>query len=140
MKPLRIFCVLVLMCAFMWVRGQTHSTKETKVILVASPKTETVTHIVLFTEFEKLNRDEVEAIYPKSQFFIGLLSGSFILEKHGLTPVEGTSVIMYTNTEIFKKGTFLSGKNMVPGDMVSLANITARIVSSKKGELTFRTL
>lgn len=139
MKQLRYFFPMV-MAASLIAGAQTHSTKETKVILVVKAETETVTHIVLFNDFEKLNRDEVAAIYPKSQFYIGLLSGSYLLEKHGLTPGERTSVIMYTNKEIFQKEAFLSEKNMVPGDKVSIANTMARIVSSKKGELTFITL
>ncbi len=120
-------------------RTQDRSTRETKVVLVVSERTNTVTGIVLFNEIEKRDQQAVLAEYPESKFFIGLLQGSYRnLEGMGIAPLPNTTVNMYTSKEYFPGDQFFPGEQFVPGDPFKLGNIRARVVSSKDDRLTLK--
>ncbi|WP_339711362.1 hypothetical protein [uncultured Kriegella sp.] len=119
--------------------AQTHSTKETKVILVVNINTKTTTHIVLFNSFEKLKRQQVESAFPNSRFYIGLLRGNYTLNDYGLKPEKDTEVVIYTNRQVFQEEPFLAGEEVGLGDKIKLGNKTARIISRKKGEIMLKT-
>lgn len=121
------------------VGAQMHSTKETKVILVVSATTQTVTHIVLFSSFERLKRQQVEEAFVRSKFYIGLLRGNYTLDDYGLKPEKDAEVIIYTNRQVFQEEPFLAGEEVSLGDKIKLGNQTARIISSKKGEIMLKT-
>ena len=137
----KLKCLLLIIClgTCSVVQAQTHSTKETKVILVVSANTQVVTHMVLFNSFEKLKRQEVENAFPNSKFYIGLLKGNYILDDYGLKPEKDTEVIIYSNRQVFQEEPFLAGEDIALGDKIKLGNRTARIISNKKGEITLRT-
>lgn len=139
MKKLGCFLLLIFMGGCLVIGAQTHSTKETKVILVVGVNTKTITHIVLFNSFDKLKRQQVEEAFAHSRFYIGLLRGDYTLDDYGLKPEKDAEVVIYTNRQVFKKEPFLSRDGIALGDKVKLGNRMARLISNNKGEITLIT-
>jgi hypothetical protein len=121
------------------VGAQTHSTKETKVILVVSYNTRSVSNIVLFHTFQNLKKEEVFKKYDTSKYYVGLLMGSYELNDDDVVPIDNTTIIIYTEKQIFLDEYFLPADKLLPGDRFDLGKTKAEVVSSKKGELVLRT-
>lgn len=139
MKYLGNFFFIMLMANFLTVGAQTHSTKETKVVLVVSSKTGAVTHIALFHNFQNLKKEEIYEKYTDHKFYIGLLKGSYGIDNDVIVPQENTTIIMYTEKQVFPEEYFSRADNLMPGDRFDLGKTKAEVVSSKKGELVLRT-
>ncbi|WP_273568798.1 hypothetical protein [Maribacter halichondriae] len=70
--------------------------------------------------------------YPNSMFYIGLLKGSYELNKNTITPVRGSTVIMYTNKQFFPGNQFFPGDQFSPDDPFDLGNAKAKVISKKR--------
>lgn len=133
-------CLFVLyLGASLTVGAQTLSTKETKVVLAVSSKTGSVTHIVLFHTFENLKKEEVFKKYTDHKFYVGLLKGRYGINKDVIVPQENTTIIMYTEKQVFPEESFPRADSLLPGDRFHLGNTKAEVVSSKEGELVLKT-
>ncbi len=120
--------------------AQTYSTKETKVVLVVDAESEIVTHIALFTKMQKIGKARfLEKRYKGCKFYVGLLNGSYEIDNDIIVPKENTTIIMYTDKQIFLEEYFLPADRLLSGDRFDVGKIKAEVVSSKKGELVLRT-
>ena len=119
--------------------AQVLSTKEAKVILVVDETKETVSHIELFGNFQLMKRAEVLEKYPNCRFYIGLLEGSYELNKNSVIPINGSTIIMYTDRQYLSNTKFFTSDKLSIGDQLALGSIKAKVVSKKKGELILKT-
>jgi hypothetical protein len=119
--------------------AQVLSTRETKVIMVVSEKSDEISHLELFNTFQKMNSPEVLEKYPNSQFYIGLLEGSYELNKNNIIPIKGSTIIMYTDRQYLSGDILFPSDKFSAGDQIDLGSIKAKVVSKKKGELILKT-
>ncbi len=117
--------------------GQTLSTKEAKVVLVVD--SEVVSHILLFTKMQKMDKAHLFERNKGCKFYVGLLKGSYEVNDNYIEPKENTIIIMYTEKQIFPENYFFPADKLLPGDRFDLGKIKAEVVSSKKGELILKT-
>ena len=134
----QILTIIFMLLVSMMCNAQTHSTKETKIVLAVNSKSDTVTHIILFNTFQKMEREEIFKIYRGSKFYIGLLRGSYEPQNNCVNPASDATIIMYTEKEFFPGEPFLSEDNLSAGDRLDLGKKKAEVVSSRRGELTLR--
>lgn len=139
MKYLTNVFFIMLMGICLTAGAQTHSTKETKVILVVSSKTGAVTQLELFHTFQSKKREEIYKKYNDCKFYVGLLKGRYEVNGNYIEPKKNTTIVMYTDKQIFPENYFLPADKLLPGDRFDLGQIKAEVVSSKKGELVLRT-
>lgn len=119
--------------------AQTLSTKETKVVLVVDSATEMVTHITLFTKMQKMDKANLLKRYKGCKFYVGLLEGSYGIGDDHIVPKANTTIIMYTDKQIFPEEYYLPADKLLPGDRFDLGETKAKVISSKKGELVLKT-
>ncbi|MGB5434978.1 MAG: hypothetical protein WBM98_03730 [Maribacter sp.] len=139
MKLLVGLCFVVLMIFGIDGNAQVLSTKEAKVIMVVDETNETVSHIELFGNFQQMKKAEVLEKYPNSHFYIGLLEGSYELNKNNVIPTHGSTVIMYTDRQYLSINTLFPSDKFTVGDELDIGSIKAKVVSKKKGELILKT-
>ncbi len=132
-------CFAVLVIFGINGNAQVLSTNEAKVILVVDETKETVSHIELFGNFQLLKRAEVIEKFPNCQFYIGLLRGSYELNDHNVTPLIGSTIIMYTDQPYLSSNRILQSARFSTGDQLSLGSGSAKVISNKKGELILKT-
>jgi hypothetical protein len=133
--------LLFIALLFLSINGNTQviSTKEAKVILVVDEKSDTISHLELFNTFQKMNGPEALEKYPNSQFYIGLLEGSYELNKNYIIPIEGSIISMYTDKQFLSSNTSFPIGNISAGDKLKFGQVKAKVVSKKKGELILKT-
>ncbi|MGB5272644.1 MAG: hypothetical protein WBN39_01200 [Flavobacteriaceae bacterium] len=119
--------------------AQTLTTTETKVVLVVKGASEGISQLALFNTFEKMKGEEIFEKYPNSQFYIGLLQGSYELSKNDVIPLKGTTIIMYTDQPYLSSNRILPRARFSVGDQLDLGSGKAKVVSNKKGELILNT-
>ena len=119
--------------------AQTLSTKETKVVLIVDSKSDSVTEMTLFTTMQKMDKELLKKKYSDCKFYIGLLKGSYEIKGVNIVPKEGTTVIMFTEKQIFPEAFLFSSEDLSPGDSFDIGKTKARVVSNKKGELILKT-
>ena len=133
--------LLFIALLFLSINGNTQviSTKEAKVILVVDEKSDTISHLELYNTFQKMNGPEALEKYPNSQFYIGLLEGSYELNKNYIIPIEGSIISMYTDKQFLSSNTSFPIGNISAGDKLKFGQVKAKVVSKKKGELILKT-
>ncbi|WP_373516864.1 hypothetical protein [Pricia sp.] len=139
MKYLGDCFFFMLMSSCFTLGAQTYSTNETKVVLVVSSKTGAVTQLELFHTFQNKKREEIYKKDNDRKFYIGLLKGSYEIKNDIIVPKENTTIIMYTDKQIFLEEYYLPADRLLPGDRFDLGKIKAEVVSSNKGELILKT-
>jgi len=139
MKYLGIFFSFMLMGSCLKLGAQTYSTKETKVILVVSSKTRSVSHIVLFHVFQNQQKEDFFKQYSEYECYVGLLEGSYVIKDGYIVPKKETKIIMYTEKQVFPEAHFSPADTLLPGDRFDLGKTKAKVISSKKGELVLKT-
>ncbi len=127
------------MGTYLTVAAQTLSTKETKIVLIVKSETGAVTQLELFHTFHSKKREEIYKEYEDCEFYLGLLSGSYEDNNNHIEPKKNTTIIMYTDKQIFPEDYFLPATKVLPGDRFDLGKIKAEVISSTKGELVLRT-
>ncbi len=135
----KMFISIFTLLVFGICPAQTLSTKETKVVFVVDSESEIVTHITLFTKMQKMEKDRLLERYTGCKFYVGLLKGSYEINNDVIVPKENTTLIMYTDKQIFPQQHFLPADDLLPGDRFNLGKTRVKVVSSKKGELVLRT-
>ncbi len=135
----KILILILILFVFGECPAQTLSTKETKVVLVVNSESEIVTHITLFTEMQKMDKANLFKKYKGCKFYVGLLKGSYGIGDDHIVPKANTTIIMYTDKQIFPEEDYLPADMLLPGDSFHLGKTKAEVVSSKKGELILRT-
>ncbi|NNE77062.1 MAG: hypothetical protein HKN31_08315 [Pricia sp.] len=132
-------CIHILFSAVVsYGQAQTLSTKETKVVLIVDYHSETVRQIVLFGNLEKMDSRVRRVSYPDCKFYVGLLSGTYTMVDDFIIPKYGTTVIIYTEKQIFLAEGNTSSDDFSPGNTVQLGKAKAKVVSRKKGELILK--
>lgn len=137
MKTKLLIIIVFVLLGLQQTQAQHRKTKQTKVILVVNEKSATVSSMQLFANFQKVEKKDIPKKYPGSTFYIGLLEGSYELEKNTITPVEGSMVTMYTEKQFFSGNQVFLDSQFALGDLFNLGNTTAKVISKKKGALVF---
>ncbi len=120
-------------------QAQTLSTKETKVVLIVDSKSNNVTDMALFTTIQKMDKGRLKKKYANRKFYIGLLKGNYEIKGADIIPKENTTVIMFTEKQIFPEAHFFSSGDLSPGDSFDIGKTKTKVVSNKKGELILKT-
>lgn len=134
-----ILTPLVLFLMIGICQSQTLSTKETKVVLIVDSESNNVTDLALFSIIQKMDKERLRKKYPNHKFYIGLLKGNYEIQGSDILPKENTSVIMFTEKQIFLEANFFSSDDLSPGDSFNIGKTKAKVVSNKKGELILKT-
>ncbi len=119
--------------------GQERITKETKVILVVDNKSDAVEHIVLLASFQKTKEKQLMKNYSHHKFFLGLLRGSYNLNKNTIVPGKNTTIVIYTDKQFSPLEEFFQVEDFSPGDEFNLGETKAKVIANKKGELVIKT-
>ncbi len=119
--------------------AQVLSTIETKVVLVVNEKSDEISHLELFNTVEKMKGNGILEKYPNCQFYIGLLEGSYELNKNNVIPLIGSTIIMYTDKPYLSSNRILPSPRFSAGDQLDLGSGKAKVISNKKGELILET-
>lgn len=124
-----MFLLLFSVYAF---NAQTRSTKETKVVLIVSQKTNEVSGLGLF---DSQNSENVlHKKYPGSTFYLGILKGTYDLDKNLVHPKGGAIITIYTDKQLFSKDQFSLKES------INFGSVKTKVVSRNKGELILKTL
>ena len=108
-------------------------------VLVVGEKSGSITHITLLNSFKKMEQSQRSKKYPNAKFYIGLLTGNYELDKENvITPSERTKITMYTEKQFFTGEHPFSGDGLSIGDDFELGKSKAKVISNKKGDLTFQ--
>jgi len=125
--------------AYLTVGAQKLSTKETKVVFIVDSESDNVTDMALFSTIQKMDKRRLKKKYAGSKFYVGLLKGNYEIEGTGIIPKEDTTVIMFTEKQIFPEAYFFSSDDLSPGDPFHIGKTKTKVVSNKKGELILKT-
>lgn len=131
--------ILLIIFALMFsniVIAQSRSTNETKLTLVVNKENTKILDVELFDQKEAEN---IKKRYPGSRLFIGLLKGSYELEKRRVKPNTGAIITIFTERQFFPNEKFFTREELNTGDQLNIGAIKARITSSAKGELILTT-
>ena len=131
--------VLLLLVGMGLGHAQSLTTNETKVVLVVKGASEGISQITLFNTFEKMKGNGILEKYPDCQFYIGLLRGGYELNDNDVTPLLGSTIIMYTDQPYLSSNRILPSARFSRGDQLSLGSGSAKVISNKKGELILKT-
>ena len=131
--------VLLLLVSMGLGHAQSLTTNETKVVLIVKGASEGISQIALFNTFEKMKGNGILEKYPNCQFYIGLLRGSYELNDNDVTPLIGSTIIMYTDQPYLSSNRILQSTRFIAGDQLSLGSGSAKVISNKKGELILET-
>lgn len=131
--------IIFLLFTMFYVQAQTRTTKEAKVIFVVSEKSDALSHLELYNTFQKMNGPEALEKYPNSQFYIGLLQGSYEVVQAMVRPQTGTTIIVFINQPLFGDSDMVITDYKSPGDLIKIGNIDAKVISNSKGELILKT-
>ncbi len=102
-------------------------------------KSDVVKHLLLYTDFEKLNESQRSALYPLSEFYIGQFNGSYEIGHDAIVPVKNAIIIMNTEKLFYPGEHYLASKDLLPGMRFDIGKIKAKIVTAKHGELIIKT-
>lgn len=137
--PKKRYILYALLLTIGVCHAQAFSTRKTKVVLIMDLKSDVVKQLVLFTDFEKLNKSQLSVLYPLSEFYIGQFNGSYEIGHDAIVPVRNSTIIMNTE-KLFSPGEhFLGRKDLLPGMRFDIGKIKAKIVTAKVGELIIKT-
>ena len=143
MQALFVRINILLFGLLVWVSpvgiAQERTTNETKVILAVNKKTDRVDHIVLLSNFQRLDKKELTKEYDRHHFFLGLLKGSYRLHENRIAPGRNTTIIIYTDREFSPPKAIFQGEDFSPGDEFNLGDTKTKVIAHKKGELILRT-
>lgn len=139
MEVRHIIVFVFLLLGSLFSRGQTRSTKATKIVLVVNQKSNSVEHIELLVSFQKKKKKELAGSYTNHKFFLGVLKGKYSLEKERIIPGNNTTIILYTEKQFTIPEPYIHGDSLTLGDEFNLGKIKAKVVANKKGELTLKT-
>ena len=131
--------VLLLLVSMGFGHAQSLTTNETKVVLIVKGASEGISQIALFNTFEKIKGNGILEKYPNCQFYIGLLRGSYELNDNDVTPLIGSTIIMYTDQPYLSSNRIIQSARFSAGDQLSLGSGSAKVISNKKGELILET-
>ena len=131
--------VLLLLVSMGLGHAQSLTTNETKVVLIVKGASEGISQIALFNTFEKIKGNGILEKYPNCQFYIGLLRGSYELNDNDVTPLIGSTIIMYTDQPYLSSNRIIQSARFSAGDQLSLGSGSAKVISNKKGELILET-
>lgn len=132
-KVLLVFFLLVISSS---VVAQARSTNETKLTLIVNKENTKIIDLELFDEKQA---DNIKKRYPESKLFIGLLRGSYELEKRKVKPNKGATITIFTERQFFPNENFFSKEKLNTGDHLSIGSTKAKIKSNTKGELVLTT-
>lgn len=128
--------LLFLLTINLVAQAQTRSTKEAKVILVVNDNNTKIIGLELFDEKEAAG---LEQRHPGSNFYIGLLRGSYDLEKKRVIPNAGATIIIFTERKFFPNEELFPNEDFTPGNSLALGDAKTKIISNGKGELVLET-
>ena len=132
LKSKASYLLLLLLFSVFIINAQTRSTKETKVVLIVSQKTNEVSGLELF---EIQNSENIlPKKYPGNKFYLGILKGIYELDENVVQPKSGAVITIYTNKQLFSEDQFSLKEN------INFGNIKTTVVSRKNGELILKTL
>ncbi len=97
------------------------------------------TEILDLELFDEKQANNIKKRYPESKLFIGLLRGSYELDKRRVRPNTGATITIFTERQFFPNEEFFPNKNFVLGDELDLGKARAKIISNTKGELVLET-
>lgn len=123
-----------------FVKAQTLSTKETKIVLVVNEKTDEVKHIELFSNFKKITQKEMLSKYPDYKFYIGILQGKYSLDQNRVILHKDATITLYTNKRYLPNEDLFPSDGLSAGDNFTLGKTTTEVISNKKGELILKTI
>jgi len=132
----KLFSIFLMLIVSSTMSAQARTTNETKLTLVVNKENTKVIDLELFDENEVAN---IKRRYPGSKLFIGLLKGSFELEKRKVKPNKGATITIFTERQFFPNEKFFQKENLATGDHLNIGNLKAKITSSAKGELIITT-
>ncbi len=116
--------------------AQTRVTKETKVLVIVNEDNSKVLGMALFKK-DDINKT-VER-YPQSKLYIGLLKGSYIIENGTLLPLEGATVVVYTERRFFQPEELFANETLMPGSFLDFGKTRVQVISNNNGELILKT-
>lgn len=142
MKNLLHFKIRYLLYAPLLIVGlcnaQAFSTKETKVVLVSEDNSGHISQLVLFSDYQKMDAEQLSGEYPLSDFYLGMIDGSYEIQGTGIKPIEGSTIIMYTEKLLFPGVNYRIKANLHPGSRFDIGSVRAIIMELKKGELIIK--
>ena len=118
------------------IKGQTKTTKETKVIAVIMDD-----RFAALELFENTNNQKERLLkkYPKSKFYIGLLKGRYEIKEQTVIPLSEATITLFTAKQVFKDDVLFKNKKLKQGETINIGKTKAKVVASKKGELIIKT-
>lgn len=123
-----------LFVGIIYSQAQTRSTKETKVVLIVSEKTNEILGMELFDilDSEKI----LPKKYPNNKFYLGIFKGNFELNENLVKPQSGATIIIYSDKQLFLDNQLSLNK----GASIKIGKVKTEVISSKNGELILKTL
>lgn len=118
------------------IMAQARSTNETKLTLIVNKENTKILDLELFDEKQA---DNIKKRYPESKLFVGLLKGSYELEKRKVSPNAGATITIFTERQFFPNEKFFPNKKLNAGDHLNIGPTKAKITSNTKGELVLTT-
>lgn len=112
--------------------AQARSTNETKLALIVNKENTKIIDLELFDEKQAEN---ITKRHPESKLFIGLLRGSYELEKGRVKPNRGATITIFTDRQFFPNENFFPKEKLNTGDHLNIGPTKAKITSNTKGEL-----
>lgn len=132
LKSKAAYLLFLLLFSVSVFTAQTRSTKETKVVLIVSQKTNEVSGLELF---ETQNTENIlPKKYPGNTFYLGILKGTYELHNNVVLPKSGAIITVYTDKQLFSEN-HLSLK-----ESINFGSVKTKVVSRNKGELILKTL
>lgn len=131
-KSKTLSVILLFFLGTLFSQAQTRSTKETKVVLIVSQKTNEVTGLELF-EIQN-SKNVLPKKYPGSKFYLGTFKGSYELTKNVVQPKSGAIITIYTEKQLFSEDQFSISDN------INFGGTKTMVVSRKNGEIILKTL
>ncbi|WP_166963968.1 hypothetical protein [Yeosuana marina] len=126
------YLFLLLLFNVCFFNAQTRSTKETKVVLIVSQKTNEISGLELFETQNSENT--LPKKYPGNKFYLGILKGNYELDKNAVQPKSGAIITIYTDKQLFSEDQFSLKES------INFGSIKTKVVSRNKGELILKTL
>lgn len=134
-----ILLISVFTLCFIQSHGQVRSTKQTKLVLVVDENSETVKHLVILVEFQKMGKLNAIKKYPGSKFFIGAMQGSYMLKDAEVFPQSGSTITIFTQKQFYWTEPTFTAEKFNSGDAFKLGQKRARVLTSTQGELVLKT-
>ncbi len=133
-------CILFITMIFIaQIRAQARTTNDMPIVLVTNLESDQLVGIELSNDFWQRTVEDILRVYPKHEFYKGLLKGKYELkEDHLVFPTTGTIITVYTEQRIFPSKSSLSKAQLKVGDDYRLGEAKSKVISNQKGELIVR--